>query len=62
MMRWIYMEGVVLLYKLKGMILYDCVFKLRKILWEKRIGYMGILDLDVIGVLLICVGRVMKIV
>ncbi|PFE05996.1 tRNA pseudouridine(55) synthase TruB [Bacillus cereus] len=55
------MEGVVLLHKPKGMTSHDCVFKLRKILREKRIGHTGTLDPDVTGVLPICVGRATKI-
>ena len=55
------MEGVVLLHKPKGMTSHDCIFKLRKILREKRIGHTGTLDPDVTGVLPICVGRATKI-
>ncbi|MBK5471396.1 MULTISPECIES: tRNA pseudouridine(55) synthase TruB [Bacillus] len=55
------MEGVVLLHKPKGMTSHDCVFKLRKILREKRIGHTGTLDPEVTGVLPICVGRATKI-
>ena len=55
------MEGVVLLHKPKGMTSHDCVFKLRKVLREKRIGHTGTLDPDVTGVLPICVGRATKI-
>ncbi|EJQ48506.1 tRNA pseudouridine synthase B [Bacillus cereus BAG6X1-2] len=55
------MEGVVLLHKPKVMTSHDCVFKLRKILREKRIGHTGTLDPDVTGVLPICVGRATKI-
>lgn len=55
------MEGVVLLHKPKGMTSHDCVFQLRKILREKRIGHTGTLDPDVTGVLPICVGRATKI-
>ncbi|HDR4552696.1 tRNA pseudouridine(55) synthase TruB [Bacillus thuringiensis] len=55
------MEGVVLLHKPKGMTSHDCVFKLRKILREKRIGHTGTLDPDVTGVLPLCVGRATKI-
>ncbi|WP_369903023.1 tRNA pseudouridine(55) synthase TruB [Bacillus manliponensis] len=55
------MEGVLLLHKPKGMTSHDCVFKLRKILKEKRIGHTGTLDPDVTGVLPICVGRATKI-
>ena len=45
------MEGVVLLHKPKGLTSHDCVFKLRKILREKRIGHTGTLDPDVTGLL-----------
>lgn len=55
-------NGVFFLYKLVGMIFYDCVMKIRKLLKIKKVGYMGIFDLEVLGVLLICVGWVIKIV
>lgn len=50
------MEGVVLLHKPKGMTSHDCVFKLRKILREKRIGHTGTLDPDVTGYYLFALG------
>lgn len=56
------MDGILLLWKECGMISYDCVFKLRKILYIKKIGYGGMLDLDVEGVLFICVGKGMKVI
>lgn len=52
------MNGIINLKKEVGMILYDVVFKLCKILGIKKIGYGGILDLDVVGVLFIVVGKV----
>ncbi|MFD3445509.1 tRNA pseudouridine(55) synthase TruB [Microbacteriaceae bacterium 4G12] len=55
------MEGVLLLNKPKGMTSHDCVFKVRKILREKRVGHTGTLDPDVTGVLPICIGRATKI-
>jgi tRNA pseudouridine55 synthase len=55
------LEGVLLLNKPKGMTSHDCVFKIRKILKEKRVGHTGTLDPDVTGVLPICVGRATKI-
>lgn len=55
-------NGVFFLYKLVGMILYDCVMKICKLLKMKKVGYMGMFDLEVLGVFLICVGRVIKIV
>ncbi|MBO9128864.1 tRNA pseudouridine(55) synthase TruB [Bacillus sp. 165] len=56
------MEGVLLLNKPKGMTSHDCVFKVRKLLKEKRVGHTGTLDPDVTGVLPICIGRATKIV
>ncbi|KAA9025834.1 tRNA pseudouridine(55) synthase TruB [Niallia endozanthoxylica] len=55
------MEGIIPLYKPKGMTSHDCVFKLRKILHTKRVGHTGTLDPDVTGVLPICIGRATKV-
>jgi tRNA pseudouridine55 synthase len=55
------MEGIIPLYKPKGLTSHDCVFKLRKILRMKKIGHTGTLDPDVTGVLPICVGRATKV-
>lgn len=55
------MEGILPLFKPKGMTSHDCIFKLRKILKMKRIGHTGTLDPDVTGVLPICLGRATKI-
>lgn len=55
------MEGILALYKPKGMTSHDCVFKLRKILRMKRIGHTGTLDPEVDGVLPICLGRATKV-
>lgn len=55
------MDGILALYKEKGMTSHDCVFKLRKILKTKKIGHTGTLDPDVTGVLPICVGRATKV-
>ncbi|WP_080846405.1 tRNA pseudouridine(55) synthase TruB [Cytobacillus gottheilii] len=55
------MEGIIPLWKPKGMTSHDCVFKLRKILKMKRIGHTGTLDPDVTGVLPICLGRATKV-
>jgi len=51
------MEGILPLYKPKGLTSHDCVFRLRKILRMKRIGHTGTLDPEVDGVLPICLGR-----
>ncbi|WP_416826840.1 tRNA pseudouridine(55) synthase TruB [Ectobacillus polymachus] len=55
------MNGVLLLNKPKGLTSHDCVFKVRKLLKEKRVGHTGTLDPDVTGVLPICIGRATKI-
>ncbi|MBA4536234.1 tRNA pseudouridine(55) synthase TruB [Bacillus aquiflavi] len=55
------MEGILPLYKPKGMTSHDCVFKLRKLLKIKKIGHTGTLDPNVDGVLPICIGRATKV-
>ena len=55
------MEGIIPLFKPKGMTSHDCVFKLRKILKTKKVGHTGTLDPDVSGVLPICIGRATKV-
>lgn len=55
------MEGILPLFKPKGMTSHDCVFKLRKILKMKKIGHTGTLDPDVTGVLPICLGKATKV-
>ncbi|KAB7708094.1 tRNA pseudouridine(55) synthase TruB [Bacillus aerolatus] len=54
------MNGILPLWKEKGMTSHDCVFKVRKILRMKKVGHTGTLDPDVEGVLPICVGRATK--
>ncbi len=49
--------GIINLKKEAGMTSHDAVFKLRKILQEKKIGHGGTLDPDVTGVLPIAVGK-----
>lgn len=56
------MDGVLPLWKERGMTSHDCVFKLRKILKTKKIGHTGTLDPDVDGVLPICIGNATKVV
>ncbi|GLB59302.1 tRNA pseudouridine(55) synthase TruB [Cytobacillus sp. NCCP-133] len=55
------MEGILPLFKPRGMTSHDCVFRLRKILRMKKIGHTGTLDPDVTGVLPICLGRATKV-
>lgn len=56
------MDGILPLWKEKGMTSHDCVFKLRKILGMKKIGHTGTLDPNVDGVLPICLGKGTKLV
>lgn len=55
------MDGILPLWKEKGMTSHDCVFKLRKILGTKRVGHTGTLDPSVEGVLPICIGQATRI-
>lgn len=54
------MNGIIALYKERGMTSHDCISSLRKILHTKKIGHTGTLDPDVDGVLPICVGTATK--
>ena len=56
------MDGLLPLWKERGMTSHDCVFKLRKILHMKKIGHGGTLDPDVDGVLPICLGKATKVI
>ncbi|SHN16726.1 tRNA pseudouridine(55) synthase TruB [Gracilibacillus kekensis] len=56
------MDGILPLWKEKGMTSHDCVFKVRKMLKTKKVGHTGTLDPEVEGVLPICVGEATKIV
>lgn len=56
------MDGILALWKERGMTSHDCVFKLRKILHMKKIGHGGTLDPEVDGVLPICVGKGTKVI
>ncbi|MGX7132470.1 tRNA pseudouridine(55) synthase TruB [Enterococcus songbeiensis] len=56
------MDGILPLWKERGMTSHDCVFQLRKILHTKKIGHSGTLDPDVDGVLPICIGKGTKMV
>ncbi|MGM9928817.1 MAG: tRNA pseudouridine(55) synthase TruB [Bacillus sp. (in: firmicutes)] len=55
------MEGILPLFKPKGMTSHDCVWKIRKLYRTKKVGHTGTLDPDVTGVLPICIGRATKI-
>lgn len=56
------MDGILPLWKERGMTSHDCVFKLRKILHTKKVGHSGTLDPDVDGVLPICIGKGTKVI
>ncbi|MEG6534025.1 tRNA pseudouridine(55) synthase TruB [Caldibacillus thermoamylovorans] len=56
------MNGVIPLWKPKGMTSHDCVIKIRKLVSTKKVGHSGTLDPNVTGVLPICVGEATKIV
>lgn len=55
------MNGILPLWKERGMTSHDCVFKLRKILKTKKVGHTGTLDPSVEGVLPICIGQATRI-
>jgi tRNA pseudouridine55 synthase len=55
------MNGILPLWKPRGMTSHDCVFKLRKLLRTKKVGHTGTLDPEVSGALPICIGRATKI-
>ena len=54
------MDGIIPLYKERGMTSFDCVSRLRRILKTRKIGHSGTLDPSVDGVLPICVGTATK--
>lgn len=55
-------SGIVNLKKEAGMTSHDAVFKLRKIVQEKKIGHGGTLDPDVTGVLPIALGKATRLI
>ena len=55
-------NGIINLKKEAGMTSHDAVFKLRKILHEKKIGHGGTLDPDVVGVLPIAIGKATRVI
>ncbi|WP_369351527.1 tRNA pseudouridine(55) synthase TruB [Ligilactobacillus agilis] len=56
------MDGILALYKERGMTSNDAVFKCRKLFKTRRVGHSGTLDPNVDGVLPICVGKATKVV
>lgn len=56
------MNGILPLWKPKGMTSHDCVMKIRRLFHIKKVGHTGTLDPEVEGVLPICIGQATKIV
>ncbi|WP_163536839.1 tRNA pseudouridine(55) synthase TruB [Gracilibacillus sp. YIM 98692] len=56
------MNGILPIWKPRGMTSHDCVIKVRKSLKTKKVGHTGTLDPEVEGVLPICVGEATKLV
>lgn len=56
------MDGILPLWKPKGLTSHDCVMKIRKLYHTKKVGHTGTLDPEVEGVLPICIGQATKIV
>lgn len=54
------MDGIIPLFKERGMTSHDCVFKCRGIFQTKKVGHSGTLDPNVDGVLPICIGKATK--
>lgn len=54
------LNGIINVYKPKGMTSHDVVNRIRRILGIKKVGHTGTLDPDAEGVLPICVGRATK--
>ena len=53
-------HGVINVYKEPGFTSHDVVAKLRGILKQKKIGHMGTLDPNAVGVLPVCLGKATK--
>jgi tRNA pseudouridine55 synthase len=53
-------DGVLNVYKEPGFTSFDVVAKLRGILKQKKIGHMGTLDPNAVGVLPVCLGKATK--
>jgi tRNA pseudouridine55 synthase len=56
------LSGIMVIDKPRGMTSGDAVYKLRKLLHERKIGHAGTLDPDVSGVLPIAVGQATKLI
>ena len=55
-------DGIIPIYKEKGMTSFDVVREIKKIFGTKKVGHTGTLDPLAAGVLLVCIGKATKIV
>ena len=55
-------NGILPLYKPRGLTSFDCVAKIRKLYHTRKVGHSGTLDPNVDGVLPICIGNATKVV
>ncbi|VDG24565.1 tRNA pseudouridine(55) synthase TruB [Lactiplantibacillus mudanjiangensis] len=55
-------NGILPLYKPRGLTSFDCVAKIRKLYQTRKVGHSGTLDPNVDGVLPICIGNATKVV
>ena len=55
------MNGIINLFKPKGITSHDAVNSMRKILGIKRIGHTGTLDPNAFGVLPLCIGKATRV-
>ncbi|WFA09759.1 tRNA pseudouridine(55) synthase TruB [Tissierella sp. Yu-01] len=55
------MDGVINLFKPRGMTSHDAVYVIRKIFKTKKVGHTGTLDPNATGVLPICIGKATRI-
>ena len=56
------MDGIINIYKNKGMTSFDVVRKVNKVAKMKKVGHTGTLDPDATGVLPVCLGKATKII
>lgn len=56
------MDGVLNIYKNRGMTSFDVVRTVRKVSGEKKVGHTGTLDPEATGVLPVCIGKATKII
>jgi len=54
------MNGILPLWKPRGMTSHDCVARIRRIYGTRKVGHTGTLDPEVEGVLAICIGHATK--